>query len=633
VVARIRSEGPLVVNSGAEPLTVPLPSHREGDMIILAISSHFGDASLSEGTNDVQTTDPDYSYIGRIGGVADRFQLRYRIAGSTGGETDPVITRVQEGTPTAKDSFAARAFVVRDVNPALTPVIAGSGGSATGTASIPAASVVAADSLVLQIFMANEAISPTSFGPYLRGSPATSSVGIGVSIMQATLESDPSGPGAAPTEPVATTNWSGWLALALAPAAAINAVGFERERLRLGCADSYQVFVTVTDPLTLEPNIVDAVGWSKIRWGRVLDDVSQASVQLPDQYGGVYCCAKYGGIRPWAYGLRIERNDQLVWTGPITSVTRPSGDYGTMPYLQVTAHDMLARFQKRLATRSDTLNFTNTDAGVVLATIINETARISGTGDGFKFRAPSVWVGAGITREIVAKEFEIAWDVLDSILSSAVDSYVLNGLLTTFEPTTGWWQVTEEDGEYIIPGPYHLDSGELIYGLFTEASYKQRPGWSVSGQAQGNVAWVPGADSGDEGFRRYWVAQHQQSIGEVGVLDIVDPNPLYRATDDAPVISDEAFQRRADSLVALRGFPPAIIEGGALSDDAPISVDHLRPGSIWRMDIADACFGQLLQLVRLKRVEVEVEINETGGLEESISPSLYPLGYVEADLA
>ena len=87
--------------------------------------------------------------------------------------------------------------------------------------------------------------------------------------------------------------------------------------MRLGCAEDYEVFITRNDFVTLEPEIVDAVGWSKLEWGRVLDDISEASVTIPDRLGGVRCCVPYGGLVPWRFGLRIERDSQLVWDGPV----------------------------------------------------------------------------------------------------------------------------------------------------------------------------------------------------------------------------------------------------------------------------------------------------------------------------
>jgi hypothetical protein len=62
-----------------------------------------------------------------------------------------------------------------------------------------------------------------------------------------------------------------------------------------------------------------------------------------------------------------------------------------------------------------------------------------------------------------------------------------------------------------------------------------------------------------------------------------------------------------------------------------VSVQHLRPGSIWLLDIHDACYGQLLAASRVKRVDVKVSRSATS-MTEVVSATLYPPGYTEADL-
>ena len=120
----------------------------------------------------------------------------------------------------------------------------------------------------------------------------------------------------------------------------------ERGILRLGCAENYEVFITRNDAVTMEPEIVDAVGFSKVQWTRALDDISTASVTIPDRLGGVRCCTPLGGLVPWRFGLRIERDGQLVWEGPVVQLRRERGDISA---ITVTANDQLARFRKRFA--------------------------------------------------------------------------------------------------------------------------------------------------------------------------------------------------------------------------------------------------------------------------------------------
>jgi hypothetical protein len=393
------------------------------------------------------------------------------------------------------------------------------------------------------------------------------------------------------------------------------------------------VFVTMNDRVTQQPEIVDRVDWSEFRFNRGIDEISEFSTTLPDSGGGVRCASKLGGLVPWRYGIRVERDAQLVWQGPVTGVTRPTQDGRAVGNLRVTANDIWARFKRRLSTRT-TFDFVGDAAGLVRQ-IMNVSARLGLQADGFTLFCPDVTAGTLLARTVLARDFVYAWDILQELFDSAVDGYVMNGDTYLFEPGTGWFTSDSRDERILLEGPYDPGgSGELVYGIFTNESWIETPGWSISGWNQANTSWVPGADSGEEGFRKIFTAEDTTSIVLDGVLDFVDPNPLYRAsseeTVDTEAIADETYQRRADSIVAQRAQAPAVMEGGSLSQRAPISFEHLRPGAIWGIDVHDASYGQLLQASRLKRIEVTVRVND-GRLEETISPTLFPVGYTESD--
>ena len=113
-----------------------------------------------------------------------------------------------------------------------------------------------------------------------------------------------------------------------------------------------------------------------------------------------------------------------------------------------------------------------------------------------------------------------------------------------------------------------------------------------------------------------------------GVLDIVEQaNQFQPEGEEEPEVPEFVMQRFADSLIAQRSVAPAIMEGGSLAQNAPIDVDNLRPGSIWTVDIFDNCYGQLLQATRLKRVTVRAARGQDGKVLETVSPTLYPVGF------
>jgi hypothetical protein len=98
--------------------------------------------------------------------------------------------------------------------------------------------------------------------------------------------------------------------------------------------------------------------------------------------------------------------------------------------------------------------------------------------------------------------------------------------------------------------------------------------------------------------------------------------------EDSPAdLVEQVLAARASGLLSLRDTPPFTIEGGVLSEAAPVDVDNLRPGALWKLDVFDDGFPELLTSTRLRRVSVAVNRTATG-ISEEISPTLEPTGSV-----
>lgn len=388
-------------------------------------------------------------------------------------------------------------------------------------------------------------------------------------------------------------------------------------RLRLGCPDSYNVWLTDSS----YRNTLDKVGWTNLNWSRSLDEISTAGARLPDHLGGAYCVEKFGGIETWKFGLLIERNDQRVWSGPITSITREESE------LVLGASDILARTMKRPAIyASEPAIYTSVDAAVLFTDIIN--VHSASPSDPYRLQAPEVYVGVFTDRTLRWRQGSYAWPLLEELMGSSIDAFMVLDTLFVWDPRRGWMFVDIDDGvTRVLPGPYN-SAFDMEFGTFTNAAFTTRPKWAISGDVQTNFVISTSADSGEEGFRRYKVAEDVPSQAEVGVLFYVDVDPFAQPGGAEIDLPDSTLQRRADTVLALRRKPPAVISGGILSESAPVDVNNLLPGSIWRLDVHDSGYRQLLQAGRLKRVEVSVTAG-TDGLEESVAPTLYPLGWVE----
>ena len=392
-------------------------------------------------------------------------------------------------------------------------------------------------------------------------------------------------------------------------------------QLKLGCADSYGVFITDGTYET----VIDQVHWSEISWERVLDDISQARAVLPDDHGGVYCVAHLGGLLPLAYGLAIERNDRLVWRGPITTVGRQGHN------IIVGAADTFMRYQKRflLRNRFPRVDFDGDAASLFRDIIVGHAAQPT---DRWHLPVPDVVSGVTVRRALKPREFKMAWDLMSQLLQSALDAYIMNGVLYLWDPNEGWrYRVVPTRASSFtasqnktLDGPYNLNR-DLVYGVFSEESFSTRPDWTLDGPGCANFIVVPAPDSGQEGFRAYEYAESISSQEFFGVLDSVETNPPELPEDAAPSEISATSLARAQSSVALRAFPPMSVEGGALSEQAPIDVDHLRPGSLWKIDVFDDGFGELLTVGRLRRVSVSVRRTDKG-LAESVVPTLEPPG-------
>lgn len=404
--------------------------------------------------------------------------------------------------------------------------------------------------------------------------------------------------------------WVSMIVLRPAETPALPPVSPQPPRVTLGCADSYSVWFTDD---TYETRI-DSAKWSNITWERSIDEISSATASFPDDLGGVRCLARLGGLEPWRYGLLIERNDAEVWRGPVTTVRR------TATGIDVGANDVFARYQKRLAIRGTLATYTNTDAATLFRDII--TTHATSPLDKWSLPVPVVNTGVVLSRQLKPREFKYAWDLLSELLGSSVDAYIMNGRLYVFQPGVGWRY--HETIDWTLDGPYN-SVFDFVYGTFTEESFQTRPTWTLDGAGQGNAVIVPSPDTGEYGFRTYEEADDPTSQATYGLLDLVDPNPIEIPDDTPPDVIEETLAARAASLLALRSTPPFTIEGGVLSQAAPVSVEHLRPGSIWKLDVFDDGYGQLLTLARLRRVTTTVSRTATG-VDEKIAPVLEPVG-------
>lgn len=389
----------------------------------------------------------------------------------------------------------------------------------------------------------------------------------------------------------------------------------------LGCAEEYTVIITARDLVTY----AGQVQWSALSWSRVLDEISTASVTVPDVFGGLRCNIEFGdAVVPWRFGIRIERNGELVWAGPIVEITRPVRDGAGADYVEIQAEDKMVWTTRRTPTTS-TL-YTDQDGGTVFQGVLEDAVALDNI---FNLLCPTFETGYQMTREILALDFEYSYDILQELANSAVDFFVIGNELAVQNAgganPAGWYVI--RDGVQQVLAPTTDTYGRYIFGLFTDEAWTARPGFTMDGRSQANNILVPGADSGEAGFRLFWTAADVDALD--GLLTYVDVNTLYRPQEGIPIVADGVFQERAYSLLAWRRNVPIVVSGGTLSQSAPVTIGTLFPGSLWAIDLAETGLSQLLDVQRLKRIDVTVQISQ-GGIMESVAPTLIPLGTDES---
>lgn len=364
--------------------------------------------------------------------------------------------------------------------------------------------------------------------------------------------------------------------------------------VRLGCPDEYLAFIT---DRTLETKLT-SLPFSELSWARVLDDISEAQVTIPDSAGGLRCCSPFGGLLPWKHGLRIERNSELVWCGPIVQVLRSSGTDAEPRGVTVTASDKMAWLRRRLIRRS--LDYSaGRDPGFIFRVLVEEGTRLDNV---FNLTCPSFFTGFTVYREYLANNFITVYDQLQELADAAVDFTMIGDEL-----------VAARDVANIQPG----------FGLVTPEWFDELPGFTVDGWEQANSIYTPLPDSGEDGFRRWGF--YAEIDPQVGLLDIVD------SSFGDSLLDVNYANLAAKSIFDLRGVAPVTLSGGSLSQRAAVSIRQLIPGIVCPIDLGDdGCFSHLVQNVRIKRIDVQVQIVD-GALGETVTPEWQPLGTVQLE--
>lgn len=339
----------------------------------------------------------------------------------------------------------------------------------------------------------------------------------------------------------------------------------------LGCADEYAVAVMDRTGRAQQGELVNA---SSLTWGRLLDDTSEAVVEVP--YQGPDCCGLLADANPWCNEIALYRDGLLVWQGPIETI-----DYGR-DSTTITAKDVTAWLAHRVI--KDLLDYSAAGAGPAdLVTIAEALVR-----HGFSQDDPAVEQYlltrlSGITGERrYQPNASTVLDELAELARTGIDFTALGRriIIAGELPLARLAQLGDDDF-----------AGELrvIKDGRQAASAATVVGKGVTGEAGG--------------------------VGPCGLLETL--------ANEQEILDEASARAEAEAIVKAGTFPIRMIvpDGSALVPEAPVGINELIPGVVIPVATTETCFSLATDL-RLQRLQVSFDA-EAG---ERVAVSLVPVG-------
>lgn len=446
---------------------------------------------------------------------------------------------------------------------------------------------------------------------------------------------------------------------------------------QLGCAQSYSAAVHWRGggQVYISANLV-AEALTEVTWDRRVMETATARIVIAKSGLPESCCGLLGQIHPWCHELTVYRDTDLVWQGPITTVTE------TQTTVAVDALDITAWLGRLVNTHS--LNHkTKIDVTAIATEVIRENLNdaalstpekdwpkllpyltVTPAGEGIKLARKSIWTDTvlNIINDIAEKGFEWTTVGRRMVIRPPATGNTRPAARLTTDDLPGGVQVSR-DGLDAATRVFATSQTESDDGITVTTSIKGSR--AVCGRIDQIVRDDPRVDVEtdaeekarhkairDRRDRRIRDERNDASRDIDAILEGADTPAERKAAEarrklrderidqfredyeDEIEASDEAIaqeQREAETEVlqtlarqALKGRWPVplgitVTDGAQLAPTAPVTVRKLVPGA--RVDIvtADYCMA-LTQAMRLNRVS-----GTWGDSGEAITVSLVPL--------
>lgn len=319
----------------------------------------------------------------------------------------------------------------------------------------------------------------------------------------------------------------------------------------------------------------EALELSAVRWGRVLDDTSTASVTVP--IVSQECCEYLTSARTWCNDLAIFRDSSMVWQGPVTLLNH--GRDNTV----VEAQDVIAwLFRAEIINKID---FTASGSGAADLALIAERIITESLADFDPNVLPFLSVSlSGITGERL-------YDALQNYAGEELKELARTGM------------------DFTALGHRIIISGETALARLAQLQDEDFLG--ELRVVEDGAGAVTKAIVHGEG-----VTATAGGVGTCGKLTRLAKEEQIRDTGSA--------QAEADALVAAGDPTPLVLEvpdGVQLSPEAPLDIMDLVPGVVIPVASTATCRTVNTDLRLLK---LEVEYTQSAG--EVVKVTLAPTG-------
>lgn len=378
----------------------------------------------------------------------------------------------------------------------------------------------------------------------------------------------------------------------------------------LGCGE-YEVYFRNRCEETSFTCIADSV--TKIKFNRILNETSSATIEACLTAATDECCECYGQVNPWEHEISIHRNGREVWCGPLIQIKfDPEKDKVTFE-----ARDLSSWLDRRLVELrgdDDDYDVYDVDSKDVFEWLLNHAYCKDPWCMSWSF-SPT---GVPITRFYPAFASDERWGGVYPIVGDEMRALSREGVDYTVVC------------RHMFGGNLETNPPVASRAIILNEHWGEIPVVTVSGT---NMSTRTGTAGGNGGYYGHYDEQiwfEPPVIGPITPAQLTSNQRRYglletyhveqHLDEEDSTIDPNAITQNAFARNELLNEPFITISGGDLSPEAPINFDSLIPGVHMEVRLTNIC-RPFTDIYRLYEVSVSVTDKE-----ESVSIEISPFG-------